>query len=214
MEGLNHVLIRIGEISNKIKFFQPKKVRDFQNYFFSAQAKLIKSEMNHNLKKQDFNNIHNDYSTILHNNKSTNRNNILKTNATQLKDSYSQIIKDASKKYNISESLIKAVIKQESAFNPKAVSKAGAKGLMQLMPKTAQFYGVTNVFNPKQNIFAGTKHLKGLMNHFNGSLPLSLAAYNAGANRVIKAKGIPNIRETKNYVKKVIDNYQKIKDLK
>ncbi|MDH4128212.1 MAG: lytic transglycosylase domain-containing protein, partial [Spirochaetota bacterium] len=91
---------------------------------------------------------------------------------------------------------------------------AGAKGLMQLMPQTAKEYGVKNIFDPKENIFAGTKHFKDLLNRFNDNIPLSLAAYNAGINRVIKAKGIPNIEETKNYVKNVINNYQKIKDLK
>ena len=129
-------------------------------------------------------------------------------------DSIKSLIKQASKLYSVPESLISSVIRTESAYNPKAVSRAGAMGLMQLMPQTAKQYGVTDAFDPKQNIFAGTKHLRELMDQFKGSLPLSLAAYNAGAKRVIDSKGIPDITETKNYVKSVISHYQKVKDLK
>jgi len=85
---------------------------------------------------------------------------------------------------------------------------------MQLMPGTAKEMGVQSIFDPKQNILGGTKYLKGLLSQFKGNIPLSLAAYNSGISRVLKASGIPNIRETKNYVNKVIQSYQKIKNLK
>jgi soluble lytic murein transglycosylase len=119
--------------------------------------------------------------------------------------SYDRIIKDASVLYGIDPSLIKAVIKTESNFNPKAVSKKGACGLMQLIPATAERFGVNDVFDPRSNIYGGTKYLNYLMDFFKGDLTLVLAAYNAGENAVVKYNNqIPPYKETKNYVKKVL----------
>ncbi len=122
--------------------------------------------------------------------------------------SYDRIIRDAGRRYNIDPLLIKAVIKAESNFDSRAVSVKGAQGLMQLMPATARELKVRNVFNPVDNINGGTKYLREMLNEFNGNLILSLAAYNAGPGTVKRAKGMPRIPETTNYVVKVLGYYK------
>jgi soluble lytic murein transglycosylase-like protein len=118
-----------------------------------------------------------------------------------------QIISKAAEKYNLPKKLINAVISQESSFNPDAVSHAGASGLMQLMPATARGLGVTDIFDPEQNVFAGTKYLRQMMDKYNGNLELALAAYNAGPGNVDKYNGIPPFKETIQYVQKVSNKY-------
>ncbi|MFB7156171.1 MULTISPECIES: lytic transglycosylase domain-containing protein [unclassified Lysinibacillus] len=120
---------------------------------------------------------------------------------------YASIIQKAAATYNVPEKLIAAVIKQESNFNSNVVSHAGAQGLMQLMPKTAQYLGVTNSFDPEQNIMAGAKYLRQMLDKFDNDPTLALAAYNAGASRVTKYGGVPPFKETQNYVKKVMNYY-------
>ncbi len=110
----------------------------------------------------------------------------------------------AATKYEVSPQLIKAVIYHESGGNPKAVSPRGAKGLMQLVDTTAQEMGAKNVFDPKENILAGTKYLKSLLERFRGDVRLALAAYNAGPSVVEKLKQVPPFKETVNYVNKVL----------
>lgn len=119
---------------------------------------------------------------------------------------YDAIIKKASVTYGIPEKMIKAVIKQESNFNNNVTSGAGASGLMQLMPATASYLGVTNRNDPEQNIMGGTKYLKQMLDKF-GSYDLMLAAYNAGPGNVSKYGGVPPFTETQNYVSKIMANY-------
>lgn len=119
---------------------------------------------------------------------------------------YNNIIEKKAEKYSLPAKLIKSMIKQESNFNPRAVSSKGAKGLMQLMPETAGLLGVKNVFNPEENIDAGVKYLKMMSNRFDGNLEKALAAYNAGPEAVKKYNGVPDYKETKDYIKNVIKN--------
>jgi len=121
---------------------------------------------------------------------------------------YESIIKTCAGKYGVSPSLIKAVIQAESGYNPKAVSRAGASGLMQLMPGTARSLKVSNSFDPKDNVEGGVKYLRFLLDTFRGDVSLALAAYNAGLNKVAKFGGIPPYTETQNYVNRVLSYMQ------
>lgn len=118
------------------------------------------------------------------------------------------LIEKYSDKNGLDKDFVKALVKQESGFNPNATSKCGAMGLMQLMPGTAQGLGVTNPYDVEQNIAGGTKYLRSMIDKFNGNEKLALAAYNAGPNAVKKYGGIPPYQETQNYVKNVMSMYQ------
>jgi len=122
---------------------------------------------------------------------------------------YDKIITQAAAKFNLDAALIKAVIKAESNFNHKAVSRAGAKGLMQLMPQTASSLNVNDVFHPGNNIEGGARYLRYLLNLYKGNLTLALAAYNAGEGAVAKYNyGVPPYRETQNYIRRVLALYE------
>lgn len=121
---------------------------------------------------------------------------------------YHSIILQAANQNNIDPALIRAVIMAESAYNPKAVSRSGAMGLMQLMPRTARALGVQDTFNPEHNINGGVKYLRQMLDRFNGDIKLALAAYNAGSRYVKKYRGIPPFKETRNYIKKVLTYYE------
>lgn len=117
---------------------------------------------------------------------------------------YGEIIARVSEAHGVDPMLVRALIQVESGYKPRAKSRKGAMGLMQLMPSTAREYKVRNPFEPKANIEAGIKHLKSLIDRFDGGVELALAAYNAGEGAVARFKGIPPYRETRNYVAKIL----------
>src|SRR5256884_2894921 len=116
-------------------------------------------------------------------------------------------IEQAAARHNVDPNLVRSVIKVESNFNPNAVSRKGAMGLMQLMPSTARSLHVKNPFDPQQNVDAGVRHLKQLLESYGGNVKLSLAAYNAGAGAVARSAGVPRFAETQNYVRRITNLY-------
>src|SRR5258708_632263 len=116
-------------------------------------------------------------------------------------------IVQAALRHNVDANLVRSVVKVESNYNPNAVSRKGAMGLMQLMPGTARSLNVTNPFDPTQNVDAGVRHLKRLLESYGGNVPLSLAAYNAGSAAVARSAGIPRFAETRNYVRRITNLY-------
>jgi soluble lytic murein transglycosylase len=124
---------------------------------------------------------------------------------------YDGIIRQASRRFGVEPSLIKAVIKAESDFNHEAVSRKGAQGLMQLMPGTATAMKVQNPFNPEENIYGGTRYLGLMLERFKNNKRLALAAYNAGPEEVEKNKGVPPFPETRSFISKVLDYYRQYK---
>ena len=135
------------------------------------------------------------------------RSNYLRSNTPISQQDVDSAIELAAARHNVDPNLVRSVIKVESNFNPNAVSRKGAMGLMQLMPSTARSLHVTNPFDPQQNVDAGVRHLKSLLESYGGNIKLSLAAYNAGAGAVARSAGIPRFSETQNYVRRITDLY-------
>lgn len=124
---------------------------------------------------------------------------------------FHSIIKRAAAQYQIDPDLVRAIIFAESGYDPMAMSKKGAMGLMQLMPKTAEAMGVEDCFDPEHNIFGGVKYFKNLFVQFDGDVELALAAYNAGSRRVREFNGVPPFKATEQYIQKVMKRYNKYK---
>jgi len=123
--------------------------------------------------------------------------------AVPARKAYEDLIQEAAKTYDIDPALIRAVMQAESAFHPYVVSRAGAEGLMQLMPALADEMGVIDSFDPRENIMGGTRYLKQLLDQHNGNIALTLASYNAGPGNVRRYGGVPPFKETRTYVKKI-----------
>lgn len=134
------------------------------------------------------------------------------TNSSELAERYDDPIREAATLYHLPEGLIRAVIHAESNFDPRVVSPANAKGLMQLLPSVAERMMVTDIMDPRQNILGGSRYLRVLANTFNGNLQLTVAAYNAGAGAVARYGGIPPYAETQAYVAKVLEYYQEYRE--
>jgi soluble lytic murein transglycosylase-like protein len=131
----------------------------------------------------------------------------LRSNVAFNQQDVDSAIDQAAARHNVDPNLVRSVIKVESNFNPNAVSRKGAMGLMQLMPSTARSLHVTNPFDPQQNVDAGVRHLKSLLESYGGNIKLSLAAYNAGAGAVARSSGVPRFAETQNYVRRITELY-------
>jgi hypothetical protein len=122
---------------------------------------------------------------------------------------YGQLIHEKSQKYGVDPALVAAVMEQESRFKPRARSQVGARGLMQLMPRTGRWMGAQNLYDPEQNIDAGVRYIKYLNARFHGDMKKTIAAYNAGEGNVKRYQGVPPFRETRQYVRRVMSNYDK-----
>lgn len=193
LDGVNNIVSRLNEIKGIGKRFsnlKPEFVQEFENMYKEAISKKIKKDKNEEVASVS--NTDKNYTLQNENNMSIN---------IEQKQKIDEAVKTIAKKYNLSEDLINAVITAESNFDQFAVSKAGAMGLMQLMPRTLLKFGVEKPFDIYQNIEGGVKYLRILLDRYNGSIDKALAAYNAGADSVDKADGIPDIKETKDYVK-------------
>jgi len=185
IENMYNVMSRINEIKSR--------------FGLNTKSKVIIPETGNN---QNFGQMTDDAVSILNNDFGVyEEGSVSKTDIDKIVNYYSQ-------KKGVPAPLVRSVIQAESEYNPEAISPKGAMGLMQLMPETAMGLGVENPFNPEENIKGGVTLLKSLLDNYKGNYKLALAAYNAGQGNVDKAGGIPNFKETKEYVKKVSDLYK------
>jgi len=138
--------------------------------------------------------------------------NILPVHCRKTEAVLQPIILRAANRHQVDPALVRAIIMAESRYNPKAISRRGARGLMQLMPDTAESLGVGDSFNPEQNINAGVRHFKRLLDRFEGDVKLALAAYNAGSRKVREYQGVPPFKATRYYIKKVLEYHEYYKE--
>ncbi len=204
IENINNILEKINnirEIPKNIQNLKPEFVQEFENMYKEINSTKTNSNTNNIVK----NNIH----PYLEKSVEKKENEIKIENINDKEGYKSKTVKindsiiKASKKYKISEDLIRAIIRVESSYNPTAISNAGAMGLMQLMPHTVLNSGIDKPFDIYENIDAGTRYIKNMLDRYDGDLEKALAAYNAGPHRVDEADGIPDIEETINYVDKI-----------
>jgi membrane-bound lytic murein transglycosylase MltF len=198
LEAINKIYDRISEIRKSGKNLgddlKPEKVKEFENSLNEALSKNTTEKTSVNLTNK------NDMHPFLQ--KSENEKFGTYIDPVK-KELISNAVKAASKKYDISENIINAVIKVESNYDPYSISNKGAMGLMQLIPQTAYDMGVLEPFDINSNVDGGTHYLRLMLDRYDGNLEKALAAYNAGPQRVDDAGGIPNIKETIDYVSKV-----------
>ena len=221
-DGISSVYNRINEIRNGAKnlrnFAKPQRVTEFEQY----QAKRFQQMLEQANQTDKQNSANTETGSQAKSHSANNNGKTLTVNNITLPDydnvynendsdkvKIDKTIAAVSRRYHVSEDLIRSVINQESGFNKNAVSWAGAEGLMQLMPQTAKDLDVTDSFDIFQNINGGVKYLRQMLDKYDNDLEKALAAYNAGPHRVDQANGIPNIRETINYVNKIRTNILK-----
>lgn len=205
-EGINNVFDRISEIKNMGKSFnksvKPDAVTDFENML---KEKISSDDVKKGLNSAAIHPFLNTTPSVseIQTLDSVNSISKLPANDAEKIKLINTKIKETSAKYNVPEKLINAVIKVESNYDQHAVSRVGAMGLMQLMPKTALEMGVNKPFDIEDNIEGGVKYMRLLLDKYDGDVVKSLAAYNAGPTRVDNAGGVPDIKETQDYVKKI-----------
>jgi soluble lytic murein transglycosylase-like protein len=196
LDSVNNITNRISEIRNigkNFKNYKPEFVQDFDDMY---KEKVLKNTS----KKTEGSQLKT--TTTVNQNYSLQNTNNSGINAEQRKQ-IDDAVKISAKKYNVSEDLVKAIIAAESNFDQFAVSKAGAMGLMQLMPRTLLNFGVEKPFDINQNIEGGVHYFRQLLDRYSGNVDKALAAYNAGPDSVDNADGVPDIKETKDYVKSI-----------
>lgn len=184
----------------------PNKVNNFSKVL-EEKEKLNSSALTDISNTDTSNNVRLDEKIINPTDKNVSNKNVSNKKPTLVPDNLLPIFKEAGEKYDIDEGILIALARQESNFRHDAVSSAGAVGIMQLMPKTSKSLGVTDPYDPRENIMAGARLLSGHLKKYEGNLSLALAAYGAGGGAVRKYKGIPPYKETMNHIPRVLANY-------